>query len=107
MTRSCLNPTQHRAVEIIEALGFGVIEHLLIRGGLPCYEPEPRIVQTIKLDSKTEPEPDRGCDDLTLKKEFENLFKQFSQLRDGIVDIEVRHSLPSRLVLERRYKELL
>jgi len=32
-------------VEIIEALGFGAIERLLIRGGAPFYEPEPRIVQ--------------------------------------------------------------
>ena len=42
-----------------------------------------------------------------LKKEFENLFEQLSRLGNGFVDIEVRHRLPSRLVLERRYKELL
>ena len=49
MTKSSLNPDQRRTVEIIEALGFGVIERLLIRGGLPCYEEEPRVVQAIKL----------------------------------------------------------
>ena len=76
-------------------------------GGLPCYEPEPRIVQAIKLDSEPERQPDRGCADLTLKKEFESLFDQLSRLRDAIVDIEVRHSAPFRLVLERRYQELL
>ena len=36
MTKSSLNPGQRRTVEIIEALGFGVIERLSIRGGLPC-----------------------------------------------------------------------
>jgi hypothetical protein len=107
MTRSSLNPDQRRTVEIIEALGFGVIERLLIRGGFPCYDPEPRIVQAIKLDSEPERQPDPGCADLTLKKEFESLFEQLGRLRDGIVDIEVRHSAPVRLVLERRYKELL
>src|ERR1039458_4873066 len=107
MTKSSLNPGQRRTVEIIEALGFGVIERLLIRGGLPCYEPEPRIVQAIKLDSEAGRQPDRSCADLTLGKEFVSLFDQLSRLRDGIVDIEVRHSLPSRLVRERRYKELL
>jgi len=30
-----------------------------------------------------------------------------SRLLDGVVDIEVRHSLPFRLVLERRYEALL
>jgi hypothetical protein len=109
MTKSSVNPVQRQTVEIIEALGFGVIERLLIRGGLPCYEPEPRIVQAIKLDSELERQPDDGDGDadLTLKKEFESLFDQLSRLRDGVVDIEVRHSLPFRLVLERRYKALL
>jgi hypothetical protein len=107
MTKSCLNPGQRRIVEIIEALSFGVIEGLLIREGLPCYEPEPRIVQSIKLDSEPDRQPDRGYADLTLKKEFESLFDQLSRLGDATVDIEIRHSLPFRLVVERRNKELL
>src|SRR5436189_4767034 len=98
MTKSSLNLGQRQTVEIIEALGFGVIERLLIRGGVPCYDPEPRIVQAIKLDSESERQPDRSCADLTLKKGFESLFDQLSRLRDGVVDIEVRHSLPFRLV---------
>jgi hypothetical protein len=107
MTRSSLNPDQRRTVEIIEVLGFGVIERLLVCDGLPCFEPEPRIVQAIKLDSDPEWQPDRGCADLTLKKEFENLFEQLSRLHNGIVEIEVRHSAPFRLVMERRVQELL
>src|ERR1700674_5707727 len=107
MTRSCLNPSQRWTVEIIEALGFGVIEHLLIRGGLPCYEPEPRIVQAIKLDSEPERQLNNDNADLTLKKEFESLFEQLSRLDDATVNVEVRHSAPVKLVLQRRYKELL
>ena len=107
MTKSSLNPDLCRTVEIIEVLGFGLIERLLIRDGSPCYDPEPRIVQTIKLGSEPEGRPDRTYADVTLKKEFESLFEQLSRLRDGVVDIEVRHSAPFRLVLERRYEELL
>ena len=107
MTKSSLNLGQRQTVEIIEALGFGVIERLLIRGGSPCYEPEPRIVQAIKLDAELEKRTDGGQADLTLKKEFESLFDQLNRLRDGVVDIEVRHSLPFRLVLERRVQALL
>ena len=62
MTKSSLNPDQYPLVEIIEALGFGVIQGLSVRGGVPSYQPEPRIVQTIKLDSDPEPKPDRGVD---------------------------------------------
>jgi hypothetical protein len=107
MTKSSLNPSQRQTVEIIEALGFGVIEHLAIRCGLPHFEPKPRIVQAIKLDFGPEPKPDSGQADVTLKKEFEVLFDQLNQLGEGVVDIEVRHSAPFRLILERRYEGLL
>lgn len=107
MTKSSLNPGQRRTVEIIKALGFGVIERLLIRGGMPCYEPEPGVVQAIKLDSAPERQPDRSDTDFTLKIEFERLFDQLSRLREGVVDVDVRHSLPLRLVVKCRYKELL
>jgi hypothetical protein len=107
MTKSSLETNQRRTVEIIEALGFGVIERLLIRGGLPCYEREPRIVQRIKLGSEPQWQPEGGDADFTLKKEFVDLFDQLGRLRDGVVNIEVQHSSPFRLDLERRYQELL
>jgi hypothetical protein len=107
LTKSSLNPGQRRTAEIIQAMGFGVIERLLIQGGFPCFEPEPRIVQAIKLASEPGQHPDPTCADFTLKKAFENLFDHLTQLGDGVVDIEVQHSAPFRLVLERRYKELL
>lgn len=106
MTKSSLNSCQRQTVEIIEALGFGVIEYLSVRGGLPHYEQEPRIVQVIKLDSELAPHPASPAE-CTLKKEFESLFNQLSQLGDSTVDIEVRHGLPVRLVLERRVGALL
>jgi hypothetical protein len=107
MTVSSLSLGQRQLVTIIEALGFGVIEHLSIRDGLPHFEPEPRIVQTIKLDLGSERNPDIGLADLTLKKEFEVLFDQLNRFGEGGVDIEVRHSTPFRLILERRYEGLL
>jgi hypothetical protein len=107
MTKSSLDPRQRWTVEIIEAMGFGVIEHLSIRYGMPCYDPEPRIVQTIKLATEPERSPVISSAGLTLKQEFRRLFEQFSRLQDCSVDIEVQHGLPFRLVLERRYKELV
>lgn len=106
LTGPALNPDQRRTVEIVEALVFGLIEGLLIRGGSPCYEQEPRVIQTIKLDSEPERQPDRTCADLTLKKEFISLFALLGQLGDAVVDIEVRHGTPFKLEIERRYTEL-
>jgi hypothetical protein len=107
MNRSSLDPAQLRAMLIIEALGFGVIEGLLIHDGSPCYVPEPFITQEIKLASEPARWSGADCPDLTLKKEFESLFEQLGRLRNGVVDIEVRHGAPFKLVLERRYEELL
>lgn len=94
-------------MEIIQALGFGVIERLSIRGGLPCFDPEPRIVQEIKLGLEHVCRPGGGDADLTLKREFESLFDQLKRLGDGIVDVEIRHSAPFKLLLKRRHEELL
>jgi len=100
MTIDCLNRDQRRTVNIITALGFGVIERLTIREGIPRYETEPRIVQTIKLGSNSAHWLDSNRTSTTLKKEFEQLFDQFRRLREATVDLEVRHGLPSRLVVE-------
>lgn len=106
MTKASLTPDRRRTVEIIEALDFGVIERLLIRGGSPCYAVEPRITQTIKLAPAPARRPDGRSADLSLNKGFENLFERLGRLPDGFVGIEVQHSLPFRLVLERRHQEL-
>jgi hypothetical protein len=107
MTKCCLNPDQNRLVEMIQGLGFGVIKRLMIRGGLPCYDSQPCIIQEIKLDSECEPQPDRRCAELTLKAEFERLLDQLTRLDEGVVDIEVRHGAPFRLIVRRPYEELL
>jgi hypothetical protein len=106
MTKSSLTPDQRRTVEIIEALRFGVIERLSIRGGIPCYETDPHIVQAIKLDSDTPGDAGHCHADLTLKREFDNLFHELAGLSDALVDVEIRHGLPVRLVLERSFQEL-
>ena len=107
MTKSSLKPSQQLTVDIIEALGFGMIVQLSVRDGLPSFDPEPRIVQTIKLASSPGRQPDRRRDDLTLPKEFEDLFDQVIRLGTGVVDIEVRHGLPCKIVRECVYQEFL
>jgi hypothetical protein len=106
LTRSSLVPVQRQTVEVIETLTFGVIEGLEIRGGLPCYELEPRITQTIRIGPEAGNQFYPGGD-LTLKKEFVILFEQMRRLRDARIDIEVRHGAPFKLVVVRRYAELL
>lgn len=98
---------QSLLVAIIRELGFGRIEGLSIRAGQPAFEPAPRIVQSIKLNSDARDRLERPATDSGLKKEFQALFKSLNELSDGTVDIEVRHSAPFRLVLQRRLEEIL
>jgi len=83
MSRERLNPGQRRTVEIIQTLGFGVIEHLSIRDGSPCYEPEPRIIQAIKLGSDSEQASNSNKDGIPVKKEFEDLFNQLRRIQNN------------------------
>ena len=104
MTRRSLNSAQRRLLDIIESLGFGHIERLNVRNGEPCFASPPRILEEIRL--ATEPEERADRNDLeTLKKAIGDLYSQLSRLGEGVVDIEVRHSLPFRLVLERRISD--
>jgi hypothetical protein len=94
--RQSLSSGERRTVEIIEALGFGVIRGLSIRHGQPYYNPAPEIIQSIKLGSR--PERLHGSSDTeTLEKQFAHLFHHLGELQDGTVDIEVQHGLPFNL----------
>jgi hypothetical protein len=107
LTKRSLDPVQLQLVEAIEELWFGRIEQISVRDGKPCYEPATQIVQEIKLESEIEPRVERTSSDLTLKSEFERLFNQLDRLRDGLVDIEIRHGVPFRLIVRRFRKELV
>jgi hypothetical protein len=99
MKKEGLQAGQRRLVELVQSLAFGYVGGLRFRNGLPVFEPPPRIVQTIKLSSGPG-QRDSNCTDPALKAEFLELFYHLARLRDGSVDIEVRHGLPFRIVLE-------
>lgn len=106
MTRSDLSSDQRRMVDIVETLGFGVIERLFIHDGSPCFQPEPRVLQTIKLHLEPGRLAQSTVANRSLKREFEQLFDQLNSLGDAVVEIEIRHGLPFKLVVERQLTEL-
>jgi hypothetical protein len=107
LTKRSLDPVELKLVETIEELGFGRIEQISIRDGRPCFERGTQVVQEIKLGSEIETSVEHSSADLTLKREFERLFKHFNQVRDCPADIEIRHGVPFKLSVKRRGKELL
>lgn len=106
-TASNLSPAYQSLVQAVQGLNFGRIECLTIRNGEPCYEQPPHIVEEIKLASKLDRQADPSETGFTLKNEFAVLFAHLRHLRDGVVDIEVRHSVPFRLIIDRGHWLLL
>jgi len=99
MTKRSLDPVQLQLVETIEDLGFGSIKQIPIRDGRPCLERATQTIREVRLGSQIEQRIERSNVDLTLKIEFERLFNQLGQMRDGLVDIEIRHSVPCKLLV--------
>ena len=47
ISKSLLPEPQSRLVEILQRLNFGRIERLLVRNGMPVFDPPPRIIQKL------------------------------------------------------------
>src|SRR4051812_27105014 len=95
ITKASLKPEQCKIIEIIEALGFGLIGRLLVKDGLPSFKPEPRITQEVRFGRDHEHTFHSRAGD-TLRQEFAELLAQMNKVSEGFIDIEVRHSLPFR-----------
>ena len=101
MTKVELSAARSRLVEMMQQIGFGRVDDLVIRDGEPVFDPMPRIIRDIKLgaDNVARPQPDFA--DFTLKSQVVELFEHLAELGNGTVQsIEVRHGLPFRLVIE-------
>ena len=95
ITKSSLTPALARLIELLQALNFGRVEALTIRGGQPVFDPPPHIVQKIKMGADNGPRPEIGYADFRLKDGIIELLEIIARLQDGeIRTIEVRCGLP-------------
>jgi hypothetical protein len=99
--KSHLSPARQQLLEIIQSLGFGVIEELTIINGEPCFVPAPKILRDIKIGAaEIAPKADGADRDFALKSRLVELFGHLDRLDAVKVTIEVKHSSPFRLVVE-------
>jgi hypothetical protein len=98
-TKSALPPARRRLVELMQSLCFGQIENLVLRGGQPTFDPEPRVVHEIKFGGENGPRSELAAGDFRLKSQVIELFQHFDRLGDAVIErIEVKHGLPFRLI---------
>ena len=98
--KSSLSAPRQKLLQSMQRLHFGTIENLIVRGGEPSFVPPPKVTKEIKLGIETTARPASQDGDFLLKRNVSDLFGHFDRLRDGsVVSVEVRHSLPTRLII--------
>ena len=85
----------------MQRLGFGTIEHLVVRDGEPVFDPPPRVIREVKFGSENGPRPEADLGDFALKAQVRDLLDHLGSLRNAtILRLEVKHGLPFRMEVE-------
>src|ERR1035438_8501584 len=87
-TKSSLTPEQARLVELMQALNFGRIEELKVRHGQPILNPQPKVIQKVKIGADNSARPEFQSLDFRLKNGIVELFEVITRLRDGEIRSE-------------------
>jgi hypothetical protein len=98
---SSLAPQFQRLVELVRHVGFGRIEGLLVRDGVPVLDPPPVVVREYKFGSDDGSRIESNADDFLLKSQVVELVQHIARIGNGVIDcIEVKHGLPFRMVVK-------
>lgn len=101
ITKSSVDPSVARLVELMQTLNFGRIEMLQVRGGRPTFDPPPHIVQKLKMGGDNGSRPEVSFSDFRLKDGVVELLQIIHHLGDGEVrSIEVRCGLPVNVEID-------
>lgn len=88
-------------VDLLRDLRFGRLEDLLVRGGEPCWEPGPRVIETRKIGTPDDTRPETTPEDFALKRSVVELLQVIADLGEGkILAVEVRFGLPCLIQIE-------
>ncbi len=91
------SPERQRLETIIEKLGFGLIEDLLVIDGQPQFDPEPKRTRVFNLDADGAPNAKRSGREYRLRT-MDALFRCLDTIRGrAFVSIVVKHGVPVRL----------
>jgi hypothetical protein len=96
---STLPSEMQQLVDLMAEVGFGQIEQVVVRGGIPQLQPMPRVVREIKFGER-EAAPARKSADTCPKRHVVELIAALAEIGDGIIErLEIRHGLPFRMVI--------
>jgi len=85
----------------MQAVNFGRIENLQVRGGEPVLDSRLRVYREIKFCGDNAPRPETGSQNFVLKAEVLDLLNELTALVDGTIEsLVVRHGLPFTASIE-------
>lgn len=88
-----------RLLELIQNIGFGRIENLVIRSGQPVLNPPPRIVRERLLGTRDQP-PSPSRKDYATRDQVRELLVELNAIDNGVIaSLEIRHGLPFKLTI--------
>jgi len=91
------SPERQRLAAMIEKLGFGLIEDLLVIAGQPQFDPRPKRTRVVNFDADDASGAKRSGREYRLRT-MAALFRCLDTVRERtFVSIVVKHGLPARL----------
>lgn len=95
--RTSPSAAEQRLIALMASVNFGALRGLCVRDGRPCFDPPPRVIREVKFGERDH----TGCSrEPRCPRHIEQLFEALRQLGHGLVDLEVRHGSPFRLIVE-------
>jgi hypothetical protein len=105
--KSQLSPNRQRLLAVMQQHNFCKILQLHVSDGEPVFDPDPTVIQDLKIGGNNDPRIEIHLRDYVLKQAHVELFQHLDELRDGIVDeLEVRYGLPQQLKIKRTVTEV-
>ena len=93
----CPSPERERLAGMIESLGFGLIENLLIVAGQPRIAPKLQLTRVVNFDADDAPDRKRSGREYRVRT-MAALFRCLDTIKEPTaVTIVVKHGVPVRL----------
>jgi hypothetical protein len=103
---STISAARQALVRLFQATDYGEIQGLTVHAGEPSFNPQPVVVQDIKLDQDAGRRHESELDDFALSAEVIRLFRQLDEIGSGCIDrIVVAAGIPRRVIVRRPLTE--
>lgn len=92
--KQLLAPEEQRLLETMQAVNFGRIVDIEIKGGLPVIDTNWKTIRTIRIGKENGPRPELAKQNFVLKAKQVEIFEHIRSLEDATITVYVQYGLP-------------